>query len=409
VVTRNALLVLAAVSSALVLGLGSEAALAGAPPSPNATVTPIITGLNNPRGVVVDAKGSLYVAEAGPYLGQDPTHSTGDENGLTTGYVTKWLSPGSPAQQKAWSTQFTGLYTNVNQIPEVVGASGLSAFGNGCMKNFHGRRNGCALYTIVGESQSGFEQESPGTTAPAQIGHLFRLNPGNGAPTDAGNIGDQQYQWTDQHKDLWEEFPDANPYGVLVTRDSAKGHFRVFVADAGANTISEVSSDGSTRVIAYIPNDGVRDSTPTCVAQGPDGALYVGTLNLFKNGFGQTPGQSDVWRVDPDTDEDFLSAAHLWTTGLTTVTSCTFDGEGNFWATEMFQLNEKAAPGDIVRIPFFSPTTLERIGGGQLPFPGGIAAGPGGVYVAINSLTTEPNSGAVVKVSLHDSKRSDER
>jgi hypothetical protein len=398
--TRKVLLLGAAIASAAILGSG----MARAADSKSATlsVTPIVTGLNNPRGVAVDAKGSLYVAEAGPYLGQDPNHANGDEHGVTQGRVTKWDSPGTRGQRSVWSTSFTALYTNGNDIPEVVGASGVSAFGNGCMKNSPGERAGCALVTIVGESESGFEQENPGVPAPPQTGHLFRLNPGNGAATDAGDVGDQQYQWTNDHKDLFPpDFPDSNPYGVLVTRGGSGGPFRTFVADAGANTVSEVARDGSTRVIAYIPNDGVRDSTPTCVAQGPDGALYVGTLDLVKNGFGQNPGQSDVWRIDPDTTEDFLGAAHLWATGLTTVTACTFDASENFWAAEMFAPNTQGPPGDVVRIPFGNPTTLTRIGGGRLPFPGGIAAGRDGLYVSINSLTFAPSSGAVVKLTLH--------
>jgi hypothetical protein len=398
--THKVIVVQALLGSAVVLGSGM--AWAANARSATLTITPIVTGLNNPRGVSVDAKGSLYVAEAGPYLGQDPTHASVDEHGVTEGRVTKWDNPGARGQRAIWSTSFSALYTNENGIPEVVGASGVSAFGNGCMKNSNGQREGCSLVTIIGESEDGFEAENPGVPAPPQTGHLFRLNPGNGAATDASDVGDQQYQWTDEHKELFEpDFPDSNPYGVLLTRGGNGGPFRTFVADAGANTVSEIARDGSTRVIAYIPNDGVRDSTPTCLAQGPDGALYVGTLNLIKNGFGQNPGQSDVWRVDPDTTEDFIGAAHLWATGLTTVTACAFDASGNFWAAEMFAPNPQGPPGDVVRIPFHNPAKLDRFGGGQLPFPGGIAAArDGGAYVTINSLTFEPGSGAVVKLAF---------
>jgi sugar lactone lactonase YvrE len=386
----------AAVTSMAIAFASGGMALADGSEASAPTITPIIGGLNNPRGIALDPQGGLYVAEAGRFLGDGSTI----QSGVTTGYVSKWARRGTPAPQKVWATPFNALYTNERGIPEVIGPSGLSALGNGCTKNSRGQRRGCALYTIVGESGSGFEAENPGVPAPSQIGHLFRLNPASGSPTDAGDVGNQQYQWAADHADLWEEFPDSNPYGVLVTRDPDTDEMRTYVADAGANTLLEVYPDGSTRVIAYIPNDGVRDSTPTCVAQGPDGALYLGTLNLFKNGFGDDPGHSDVWRVDPNTTEDFLSAAHLWATGLTTVTSCTFDGSGSFWATEMFQPNVGGPPGDIVRIPFQSPTTLERIGGGQLPFPGGIAAGPDGAYVTINSITFAPDTGAVVKVSM---------
>ena len=95
------------------------------------------------------------------------------------------------------------------------------------------------------------------------------------------------------------------------------------------------------------------------------------------------------------------TAPTLWATGLTTATACTFDRSGNFWATEMFAPNATGAPGDVVRIPFRHPTHLTRIGGGQLPLPGGIAQGPdGAMYVSVNSSSPDPGSGAVMKVRV---------
>ncbi len=391
---KRSLLVGAAVAGLALCGAtGAQAVV------PQVTVTPVITGLNNPRGVAVDGTGALYVASAGSYGGTDPFHLGPDvEHGLTTGLVAKYSNPASGTAD--WSTPVTGQYTNQNGIPEVVGASGVSASGNGCMKNAPGNREGCSLMTIVGESQNGFAEENPGVTPPAQIGELIGLNPGSGSSKLLSNVGNQQWDWTKAHSDLWEEFPDSNPYGVLVTRVRGTGRVRTFVADAGANTIVEVMPDGTNRVIAYIPNDGVRDATPTCLAQGPDGALYTGTLNLFKNGFGANPGHSDVWRVDPDTTADYLHAATRWATGLTTVTACTFDRAGNFWATEMFKGGIPHA-GAVVRIPFSDPTSITEVtDASTTPFPGGIVEAPGGgMYVSINSLTLAPNSGAVVKLS----------
>jgi hypothetical protein len=74
-----------------------------------------------------------------------------------------------------------------------------------------------------------------------------------------------------------------------------------------------------------------------------------------------------------------------------------FDEEGGFWATEMFA-------NDVVHIPFDHPTAQSRFGSqSTTPFPGGIAAGPDeGVYVATNSLTFAPGSGAVVKLTFDD-------
>jgi hypothetical protein len=375
-------------------GLGGVALFAASGMAPISaggwTITPVVSGLNGPRGVAFDNAGSLYVAEAGAF--------TPIESGFGashTGAVDKYSLSGTTAT-RLWQTHLDSVYDSEHG-PEVLGPAGVSALGNGCMKNDNGQREGCQVMVIVDESKQGIDSVTSGLNIP-QIGHLFRLDGLTGAATDKSDVGDQQYTWAAQHKNLWIEFPDSNPYGVLVTKDPTTDSIRTFVADAGANTVSEVMPDGTTRVIAYIPNDPIRDSTPTCIAQGPDGALYVGTLDLIFN-FVTGGGKSHVYRIDPNTTESYLTAAHVWASGLTTVTACAFDRSGNFWATEMFE-PEAGPPGDIVRIPFNNPSQLNHVGGGSLPLPGGIAQGPdGGIYVSINSADPTTGSGKVMRVS----------
>lgn len=364
-----------------VVGLAAPSALA-AP----VTITPVITGLSSPRGLTFDGLGSLYVAQAGAYSTTHVTHT-----GAVTKYAAGTFTP-------VWSTGFTTLSDAEHGQPEVLGAAGISALGKGCMKGSNGMRNGCQVQVITNESTNGLAAHAlPGVTT---AGHLYRLDGATGATTNLADVGDQQYAWTGAHMTLAPaDFPDSNPYGVLVTRTPGSDTIRTFVIDAGANTVSEVLRDGTTRVIAYIPNDPVADSTPTCAAMGPDGMLYVGTLdfvfNLFVPG---GPGRSHVWRVDPNAS--FPTAPTVWASGLTTVTSCTFDRSGNFWATEMFHPNLGGAPGDVVRIPFADPTAQTRFGNGALPLPGGIAQGPdGAMYVTVGSSDPTPGSGAVVRLA----------
>jgi glucose/arabinose dehydrogenase len=377
----------ALLSAAMVVATGGVAS------ATSWTISPVLGGLNGPRGVAFDGQGSMYVAEAGNYFNIAP----GPFGVSHTGKVSKFtLSAGGPT--RAWSTLFDSVYDSAHGGPEVLGPAGLSAMGNGCMKNSNGMRLGCQVLAIISESKSGVNATTPGLNF-SQIGHLYRLDGATGEPTDKSDVGDQQYAWAGQHASLWIEFPDSNPYGVLVTKDPTTDAIRTYVVDAGSNTLSEVMPDGTNRVIAFIPNDPVRDSTPTCVAQGPDGALYVGTLDLVANLFVFGPGQSHVYRVDPNTSEGYLTAAHVWASGLTTVTSCTFDRSGNFWGTEMFQPTS-GPPGDLVRIPVANPAAVQHIGGGLLPVPGGIAQGPdGAMYVTVGSAATAPGSGAVVKVT----------
>jgi hypothetical protein len=348
------------------------------------TFTPVVSGLNGPRGVAFDHQGNLYVAEAGQFQQVSPTPPAYVVN--QTGKVDKFsLHQGTATLQ--WATSFNSLSdTFLGGGPEVLGPAGLAPDGN-------------RMLLLMSQSQSGVHKVSPNLAIP-QIGHLFSLNQNNGRAVDRTNIGDQQYAWAGENASLWEEFPDSNPNAVLVIKARpGNGQTRTFVVDAGANTVAEVMPNGRIHVLAFIPNDILRDSTPTCITQGPDGALYVGTLDLVDNlTFG--PGHSHVYRIDPNTHEDFLTAARLWASGLTTVYGCAFDHQGNFWATEMFEPNPAGAPGDVVRIPFSNPSSITHIGLGSLPLPGGITLGPdSAMYVAVGAPDATPASGGVIKVS----------
>ncbi len=101
---------------------------------------------------------------------------------------------------------------------------------------------------------------SPQATGNPASGALLKVRL-SGRRSTVANVGEFMYQWTNDHKALWNEFPDSNPYGVLAV----PGH--VYVTDAGANTLNEVKADGTIKVLAYFPNSPIRDAIPTCVAR----------------------------------------------------------------------------------------------------------------------------------------------
>jgi glucose/arabinose dehydrogenase len=368
------------VATTAALLAGAAGTPAGAAPPPK--ITTVITDLDSPRGLTFDRHGNLYVAESGT-AGEGPI-------GLTqTGRVSKFQAR---SMDLLWTAQFSSLYEiqDPSQPTFVLGPEGLSSLGKGCRG-----RHDCPISMIMSMSRDGILAHTGGAIDAPELGLLYEIDRATGAATATAEVGNQQYAWTLENPNPLGP-PDSNPFGVLVTRDEDSGRIRTFVADAGANTVVEVEPDGTTRVIAAIPNDPIAQATPTCVAQGPDGALYVATLSLVTN-FVFGGGASSVWRIDPDADHP--TPPQLWATGLTTVTACTFDRSGNFWATEMFGPTFTAPPfGDLVRISFNHPTRLKRLGGGGvLPMPGGIAQGPdGAMYVTVDTAGAE-SAGRVVR------------
>jgi hypothetical protein len=387
-VLKNLAIVLVALATAAgcsdtVTGPGTESpsapSLSGGGPGglSDAVGEVIATGLNNPRHLALGPDGSLYVAEAGLGAGSE---ATGVQEGLGfTGSVTVIERPASarPGQHR----MLTGLVSaamNEEGDLETVGADGIA---------FPGREEDDPMYL------------SFGAHGPSGLGLLVQY-PLSGTATTVADVGSASFDWTGDHADLWEEFPDANPYGVLAL----PGH--LYVVDAAANTLNEVMPDGEVRVLAYFPNyadiGGIRDAVPTCVAQGPDGALYIGTLALVER-FQLGSGQALVYRVDPaETNPDdldtILHVATVWTGGFDTISSCAFAPNGDFYATEMFGGDDYS--GDVVRVPFRHPDEKDRFGGGQVVNPTGIAVGQGGIYVSSVGSSTEAGAGQVTRFSM---------
>jgi hypothetical protein len=365
------------------------------------TITTVLTGLNAPRGITFDGNRNMYVAQSG-LVGSGPA-------GLThTGAVSKYRwGKTTPA----WSTSFESLYATEDptQPPDVLGPAGLSILDPSCLR--HEPVN-CALSLVTSESHDGVAASTNGAVQTTQAGHLFHINRGTGAATDRADVGDQDYQFTSDHVSLAPDFPDADPYGVLVTahggprdrhsrhehrdHDGDRDRVRTFVADAAANTVDEIMPGGTVRVIAFIPEETsapFHDATPTCIAQSREGYLYVGTLDLVAGA-----GRAKVYKVNPDAN--YPTKPKLWASGLTTITSCTFDRHDDFWATEMFaDAGTSAPPGDVVRIDSDNPHDIDHYGLGRLPLPGGIVQGPdGAMYVTVNAANPTPGSGAVVRL-----------
>jgi hypothetical protein len=354
------------------------------------TVTPFgPSGLDNPRGLAFGPDGRLNVAEAGNGGTEclPPAHEEEQCIGFTSGVSSIDAHDG----HKVISGEFS-----------VAGKEGTAATGiDGISFDNDG-----GLFAIETGSTDIIPQSSPGVTqatlqqARAQIGRLIELRPGGRGLTTIASVGHFDFQWSFEHKELVpEQFPDANPYGVYAAPGER------FVVDAASNTLDEVRADGSVKVLVFFPNPSgpnpfKTDAVPTCVARGPDGAFYIGELT----GAGNGPGASTVWRVVEG------QQPQQWATGLTAVTGCGFDHDGDFYAVEFSTLGfESFAPGTgaLVRVPPHSSSPVPVVSNtpghtdSPLSFPNGFAAGPnGGIYVSNWSIIPSSQKlGQVVRIT----------
>src|SRR4029077_1215013 len=112
-------------------------------------------------------------------------------------------------------------------------------------------------------------------------------------------------------------------------------------------------------------------------------------------GGGNKPGAASVWRVDPNGPRVpplGLVQPSKWATGLTAVTGCGFDTDGDFFAVEFSELGfESFAPGTgaLVRVPPHSSKPITVVS--QLSFPRGSAARPHQISISNGSIA--PASG----------------
>lgn len=353
-----------------VVALTSWVGVAQAQPQPLEVVA---SGLVNPRGLAFGPEGALYVAEAGSGGDMTPCLPAVDAAGPRcvgdTGAVTRiWpLAPGNQVRVA------TGL-------PSAAGKGGGGATGPSDI-SFRGR--GGAFITVGLGTDPGAAERAVWELSGVKFGWLVRM-PASGrwkatvdvAAHEAGNPdGD----------DL-----NSNPYGVLALPG------RRIVADAGANALLEVAANGRIKTLAVFPRRAVApggptfQAVPTSVAQGPDGAFYVGQLT----GVPFPVGQACVYRV----------RAHGGTpvcvyNGFTNIIDLTFGPDGALYVLELDANGLPTDPpfGRLTRITLCGNPTRTVIPTPGLVLPGGVAIGPDGAIYMTN-LSVSPVGGQVVRI-----------
>ena len=371
------------VATVSVLGLTVGVGLStGAAAAPKFTV--VASGFDNPHGLSVGDEGKVFVAEAGK---GGPNCVAGGPGGSTCPGLTGAISV---INRSGSHHRIVSGLASISDMGGVaaVGLNGVSVSPSG---DVYGIITSCPQQ--IGQLPPGSFPDSLTDALEAQVGHEIRVTGHNKYKTVAP-VGEVDWNWTVDHQSLAPtNFPDCNPYAILAQKHGQ------WVVDAAANTLDHVVN-GNVDVEKFIPNPKTGDAVPTCVAQGPDGALYLSQLDSV----GNPAGSANVWRFDPKTED-----LDVWASGLTAVTGCGFGPDGQFYATEFSeQPFEHFAPltGAVVRVPAHSTSPVVVADG--LSFPNGFASSGDSIYVSNWSVCPASSahgpctgqSGEVVKIAV---------
>jgi len=355
----------------------------------------IASGLDNPRHVAVAPDGDVWVAEAGSGAPPSASKSCFDsaEGPACTGKT------GAITKIDRW-----GQRRVVTGLASFAPASGDSAIGPHGI--FAGRGN--VFFTNGGPTEplrgGKTVLRDPTLVSEAPISRLYgtlRVIGRHGGTFKLADI------WKAEFRHNWDaavanDHIDSNPVDVLADRG------RLYVADAGGNTLLKVGPFGRVRPLAIFPNKTVPDpfggpddsmqAVPTGVVRGPDGALYMSQLTGFPFPF----GGASVWRVDPKTGE-----YEKYASGFTNIIDLDFGRDGTLYVLEIDSdsLLPPVGPSDdggLWTVPPGGGTPAKvAMDAGTLINPGGIDVNKKGTLFVTNK-STQAGTGEVLRITLTD-------
>ena len=348
------------------LMLGAAVAALAIPAGVSAsTITQVMRGLDNAKGLAFGPEGALYVAEAGrggPASGlcfTSPRPDLGFRCYGATGAISRY-----------WHGTQERIVTG---LPSLENPAFAGAAAGPQHISFQGRGG---MYVTIG---FGGDPSSRDALFPGLgFSQLLKITP-SGVVHSVADIG--AYEAANNPDGLQV---DTNAYAVLAL----PGH--QLVTDAGGNSLLDVRADGSVSTVTTFPKViggfGPTDAVPTQVVLGPDDAYYVSNLS----GVPFTPGSARVWRVLPD------GSKTIYADGLTQVTDLAFGADGSLYVLQHATTPFFGGPGSIVRIaPSGARTIVDTQG--RLSHPAGLVVGPdGALYVA--NYSTAPDVGEVLKI-----------
>lgn len=236
--------------------------------------------------------------------------------------------------------------------------------------------------------------------ATAETSGLFRVSRGSvHLLADTGAFEDQ----VDPAEDGTEE--GSNPFGL-----ERLGGDQTLIADAAGNSLLVANGRGDLDWVASFPTKAITclpplcgpapvpfppgaQPVPTSVAVGPDGAYYVGELT----GFPGTPGNSDVWRIEPGTRHARCGsspACSIVGTGFTSIIDLRFGPDGKAYVVELDEGSwlaiEPGGPltslGGTINTCTPGATWSCTVRAGGLPLPTAVAFSGGNLYATLFAL-----------------------
>ncbi|BBD64443.1 hypothetical protein NIES4072_18940 [Nostoc commune NIES-4072] len=379
------------------------AAICGTPSVQAASLTKIVDGISNARGVSFGPDGSLYVAEPG--IGGNgncqPSPSTlfqpicaGNSGSLVK------VAPDGTKQRLLNNFESIAEQPSGNQgagIADVQFDSKGNAYLITGFAGYPGNRdletlNLGSKITLPPQQLATFPPSTPDKVLNTPLlAKLYQVDLNTGSLKSIFDFAKNEITNNPDKGDLV-----TNPYDLAINGDNA------YVVDGGGNVAYKIKLDGSESQAIPIPKTIVSKSdlppglqlppglleevpggkvalqaVPTGGAIGPDGALYVGEYT----GFPYPAGKSRIFRIGDDLKpEVFLD-------GFTHITDLTFDEKGDLLVLQFSDKSQLGGditnlPGSLIRVaPDGTRTTLVAAGQG-LDSADGIDIGPDGkIYI----------------------------
>jgi plastocyanin len=324
---------------------GAEMAMAPVTEIPPPVVR-IASDLANPRGMIWDADGDLYVAQSG-------TGETATSVGVA-GTVVK-IEKGCPVPVAS------GLPSSFDPFRDVMGPEDITIL-DGQLYVLQGATG--PLDTMDPKTPNGVYRVDPGgkLTLIADLTTWLNNNPVENPP------------------------PDRNPLGEPFRILPDDGYF--WVVDSNSGEVDRVNLDGT---VVRLADTSEVHHVVTALAPAPGGGVYIGYLEPAPH----PDGASAIVKVTADGHVDTV-----WT-GLTAVTGIVVAPDGSLYASEMATGNETAEgmrpnTGRVVRQT--GPASLEEVVTG-LNYPIDLEQGPDGdLYVAGPAYGGNDRDGWILKV-----------